>query len=67
MIGENAIAINIQFLHVFIKLTFPHVQYMDCKRQTIRAFNRLLPKNVGSFMRVSTVCDVYCLLLVFFL
>ena len=31
MIGENATAINIQFVHVFIKLTLPHPKYMDWK------------------------------------
>ena len=56
MIGENATLINIQFVHVFIKLTLPRSLLYRLQRQKIRAFNRLSPKNVGSFMGVSTVC-----------
>ena len=55
MIGENATVINIQFLHVFTKLTLPPSLIYGLERQTIRSFYMLLPKNVGSFMRVSTV------------
>ena len=55
MIEENASVINLHFVHVFIKLTLPRSLLYRLQRQTIRAFNRLSPKNVGSFMRVSTV------------
>ena len=55
MIGENATLINIQFVHVFIKLTLPWSLLYRLQRQKIRAVNRLSPKDVGSFMRVSTI------------
>ena len=58
MIGENATVINIQFLHVFTKLTLPPSLIYGLERQTIRSFNRLSPKNVCSFMRVSTVVQI---------
>ena len=45
----------IQFEHVFIKLTLPPSLIYGLYRQKIRSFNRLSPKNVRSFMRVSTV------------
>ena len=57
MIGKNATLIDIQFVHLFIKLTLPPSLLYRLQRQEIRAFNRLSPKNVGSFMRVSTVFD----------
>ena len=56
MIGENASVINIHFMHVFfIKLTLPPFLIDGLQKQRIKSFNRLLPKNVGSLMRVSTV------------
>ena len=39
----------------FIKLTLPPSLIYGLQMQKIRALNRLSPKNVGSFMRVSTV------------
>ena len=55
MIRENATVVNIQFVRVIIKLTLPIPIIYGLKRQKIRAFNKLSLRNVGSFMRVSTV------------
>ena len=55
MIRENATVINIQFVHIFIKLALPPSLIYGLYRQKIRSFNRLSSKDVGSFMRVSTI------------
>ena len=43
MIGENATVINIQFVHVFIKVTLSPIP-------NVRSFNRLSPKHVGNLI-----------------